>query len=67
MASTVVKEFIDVNANWDVYLGVPERFKASTLLTDVLTFTILYNYIVPISLYVSIGKFNTATYKVQSY
>ncbi|XP_066584351.1 phospholipid-transporting ATPase IF-like isoform X2 [Prorops nasuta] len=52
--STVLKVTIEANQAWDVYLGPSDDPGVPDLLTDILSFTILYNYIVPISLYVSI-------------
>ncbi|XP_063979096.1 phospholipid-transporting ATPase IF isoform X2 [Diachasmimorpha longicaudata] len=54
MASTLLKELIAVNEEWDSYLGESDFVNFSKLLNDVLTFTVLYNYLIPISLYVTI-------------
>ncbi|XP_011298118.1 probable phospholipid-transporting ATPase IF isoform X2 [Fopius arisanus] len=54
MASTLLKEFIEVNEEWRSYLGEFETVNFSKLLNNILTFTVLYNYLVPISLYVTI-------------
>lgn len=40
--------------SWSSYLNDIQSFTFSSLVTDFLSFLILYNYIVPISLYVSI-------------
>ncbi|XP_023288615.1 probable phospholipid-transporting ATPase IF isoform X2 [Orussus abietinus] len=54
IASATLKEVIEKNSFWDVYLGkigVTSFYKA---FVDALSFVILYNYVVPISLYVTI-------------
>lgn len=51
-----MKFVIETNSTWDAYLGEKSSTTPLSLFTDLLNFTILYNYIVPISLYVTIGK-----------
>ncbi|KAL2720927.1 phospholipid-transporting ATPase IF-like isoform X3 [Vespula squamosa] len=52
--STILKYVIESNSTWDVYLGEKSSTTPLSLLIDLLSFTLLYNYIVPISLYVTI-------------
>ncbi|XP_035734472.1 probable phospholipid-transporting ATPase IF isoform X2 [Vespa mandarinia] len=52
--STTFKFIIESNSTWDVYLGEKSSTTPLSLFIDLLSFTILYNYIVPISLYVTI-------------
>ncbi|XP_043667422.1 phospholipid-transporting ATPase IF-like isoform X2 [Vespula pensylvanica] len=52
--STILKFIIESNSTWDDYLGEKRSTTPLSLLIDLLSFTILYNYIVPISLYVTI-------------
>ncbi|XP_043284852.1 phospholipid-transporting ATPase IF [Venturia canescens] len=52
--STVLKEYMNSKASWDSYLGKESSHTSWRALLDALSFTILYNYIVPISLYVSV-------------
>ncbi|XP_046820654.1 phospholipid-transporting ATPase IF-like isoform X3 [Vespa crabro] len=54
--STIFKFIIESNSTWDVYLGEKSSTTPLSLFIDLLSFTILYNYIVPISLYVTIGE-----------
>jgi len=56
LVSTMMKLYIDSYKVWDNYLGPQEKLNFHTLITDLLGFLILFNYIVPISLYVTIGK-----------
>lgn len=51
-----MKVVTEANAKWESYLGTIQSITFGSLATDFLSFTILYNYIVPISLYVTIGK-----------
>lgn len=51
-----MKVITEANAKWESYLGTIQSITFGSLATDFLSFTILYNYIVPISLYVTIGK-----------
>ncbi|KAG7189384.1 hypothetical protein KM043_017031 [Ampulex compressa] len=52
--STIMKLVIEADAKWDVYLGDVKSASFTDLVTDIFSFTILYNYIVPISLYVTV-------------
>ncbi|KAK2580780.1 hypothetical protein KPH14_011515 [Odynerus spinipes] len=52
--STGLKSMIELNSTWDIYLGEKTPTTPLSLITDFLSFTILYNYVVPISLYVTI-------------
>lgn len=56
LESCVMKVVTEANAKWESYLGTIQSITFGSLATDFLSFTILYNYIVPISLYVTIGK-----------
>lgn len=56
VASTMMKLYIESYERWDSYLGPQHEINFSTLVKDILSFTILYNYIVPLSLYVTVGK-----------
>ena len=53
---TFMKAMVGKKAKWSVYLGEQTYDMLSTLVTDLLSFTILFNYVVPISLYVTIGN-----------
>lgn len=53
---------IETNSTWDAYLGEKSSTTPLSIFTDLLNFTILYNYIVPISLYVTIGETFYAQY-----
>lgn len=52
----MMKIVMNETTNWEFYLGYRETITFHSLVTDFLSFTILYNYIIPISLYVTIGK-----------
>ncbi|XP_008544618.1 phospholipid-transporting ATPase IF isoform X1 [Microplitis demolitor] len=52
--STILKQFNDYNQQWDYYLSPNSTTSFSKIVYDFLSFTILYNYIVPISLYVTV-------------
>ncbi|XP_034184560.1 phospholipid-transporting ATPase IF isoform X1 [Osmia lignaria lignaria] len=52
--SCIMKHVIEETANWTLYVGKDGTVTLYSLVTDFLTFTVLYNYIVPISLYVTI-------------
>ncbi|XP_003485770.1 probable phospholipid-transporting ATPase IF isoform X1 [Bombus impatiens] len=54
LESCVMKVITEANAKWESYLGTIQSITFGSLATDFLSFTILYNYIVPISLYVTI-------------
>jgi hypothetical protein len=56
LLSTVLKLYVDSYEVWDNYLGPRDELNFHVLITDLLSFLILFNYIVPISLYVTIGK-----------
>ncbi|XP_043259044.1 phospholipid-transporting ATPase IF-like [Colletes gigas] len=52
--SCMMKIVIGSTANWKSYIGTSDDITFSSLINDFFGFTILYNYIVPISLYVTI-------------
>ncbi|XP_015172643.1 PREDICTED: probable phospholipid-transporting ATPase IF [Polistes dominula] len=52
--STILKFIIESNSTWDFYLGEKSSTTPLSIIVDFFSFTILYNYIVPISLYVTI-------------
>lgn len=54
--SLMMKLYVESYEGWDSYLGQPESVSFSSIFTDILSFLILFNYIVPISLYVTVGK-----------
>ncbi|XP_026825879.1 probable phospholipid-transporting ATPase IF isoform X2 [Ooceraea biroi] len=54
LVCTALKLYIESYKDWDGYLGPSPNITFSTLITDILSFLILFNYIVPISLYVTI-------------
>lgn len=54
--SCMIKIIVDATAHWKWYIGPAEEITVYSLITDFLKFMILYNYLVPISLYVTIGK-----------
>lgn len=56
LVSTTLKLYVESYKNWDIYLGARNDINFSTIVSDVLSFLILFNYIVPISLYVTSGK-----------
>lgn len=58
-ACTVAKNVIENDSQWNDYLGTPpERPVSTKVLDDILGFLIMLNYLVPISLYVTIGNTN---------
>ncbi|XP_076173411.1 phospholipid-transporting ATPase IF isoform X2 [Ptiloglossa arizonensis] len=52
--SCMIKIIVDATAHWKWYIGPAEEITVYSLITDFLKFMILYNYLVPISLYVTI-------------
>lgn len=50
-----MKVIVERRVKWDIYLGDVDKPLASVL-NNVLSFTILFNYVVPISLYVTLGN-----------
>ncbi|XP_014470440.1 PREDICTED: probable phospholipid-transporting ATPase IF [Dinoponera quadriceps] len=54
LMSTLLKLYVETHATWDIYFGSNYKIDFGQLLTDILSFTILFNYIVPISLYVTV-------------
>lgn len=56
LESCLLKVIMDYRATWVSYLGPSNPVTFSSLLNDCLNFMVLYNYIVPISLYVTIGE-----------
>ncbi|XP_024876630.1 probable phospholipid-transporting ATPase IF isoform X1 [Temnothorax curvispinosus] len=51
LVCTMLKLYIETYQEWDRYLGPQPKINFSSLITDILSFLILFNYIVPISLY----------------
>ncbi|XP_011501705.1 PREDICTED: probable phospholipid-transporting ATPase IF [Ceratosolen solmsi marchali] len=51
---TVMQIILARKATWSTYLGQLSIFPIRNVLTDFLSFTLLFNYVVPISLYVTI-------------
>ncbi|XP_018352435.1 PREDICTED: probable phospholipid-transporting ATPase IF [Trachymyrmex septentrionalis] len=51
---TILKLYVDTLQVWERYLGPLPKVNFCTLITDILNFLILFNYIVPISLYVTV-------------
>ncbi|CAB0041003.1 unnamed protein product [Trichogramma brassicae] len=56
LACTAMKAVKEKKEKWDSYLGSSSSFHIGGLANDVLSFAILFNYVVPISLYVTIGN-----------
>ncbi|CAK9806962.1 Phospholipid-transporting ATPase IF [Anthophora plagiata] len=54
VVSSIMKVIMDSTMLWSSYLGPDVPITFSVLLTNFLSFIVLYNYIVPISLYVTI-------------
>ncbi|XP_053972565.1 phospholipid-transporting ATPase IF [Hylaeus volcanicus] len=54
MESCALKVIMGSTAKWNTYIGTDDTVTISTLVNDFFGFTVLYNYIVPISLYVTI-------------
>ncbi|XP_076395905.1 phospholipid-transporting ATPase IF [Megachile rotundata] len=54
MLSCILKIVFEQTAKWEAYLDKDGTITVGSLVTDFLSFTVLYNYIVPISLYVTI-------------
>ncbi|XP_034937307.1 probable phospholipid-transporting ATPase IF isoform X2 [Chelonus insularis] len=52
--STAIKEYNESTQSWSSYLGYDSQMNFFRLIVDVLSFTVLYNYIIPISLYVTV-------------
>nr|XP_031846306.1 probable phospholipid-transporting ATPase IF isoform X1 [Nomia melanderi]XP_031846314.1 probable phospholipid-transporting ATPase IF isoform X1 [Nomia melanderi] len=50
----MVKIILDMTTKWKKYIGDPETLSFPLLVDDFFGFLVLYNYIVPISLYVTI-------------
>lgn len=55
-ASTMLKLYVESYKKWDSYLGPLPAINFSMVITDIMSFLILFNYIVPISLYVTVGE-----------
>lgn len=53
---TMLKLYVESYQGWESYLGKLSEINFSSLVTDILSFLILFNYIVPISLYTTVGK-----------
>lgn len=56
LESCMMKIVMEETTQWSSYLGENNEITFFSVITDFLNFTVLYNYIVPISLYVTIGK-----------
>ncbi|KAL6255347.1 hypothetical protein P5V15_013685 [Pogonomyrmex californicus] len=54
LGSTLLKLYVESYQGWDSYLGPRPNTNFFSLITDIMSFLILFNYIVPISLYVTI-------------
>lgn len=54
LISVVLQQIFKSNAKWNVYLGEPKSENFYRILISVLNFMLLFNYIVPISLYVTV-------------
>lgn len=54
--SITMKLYVESYHEWDSYMGPRPEITFSSVVTDILSFLILFNYIVPISLYVTVGK-----------
>ncbi|XP_076237899.1 phospholipid-transporting ATPase IF [Calliopsis andreniformis] len=54
LESCMLKVIMDLKAPWATYLGPSDKISFPLLVNDFLSFMVLYNYIVPISLYVTI-------------
>ncbi|XP_011693120.1 PREDICTED: probable phospholipid-transporting ATPase IF [Wasmannia auropunctata] len=54
LVCTMLKLYSETFQRWEIYLGPQPRITFNSLVTDILSFLILFNYIVPISLYVSV-------------
>ncbi|KAK0180340.1 hypothetical protein PV327_005992 [Microctonus hyperodae] len=52
--ATLMKVLYEYNESWSNYLGEYTAIGFSKLINDMLSFTILFNYIIPISLYVTV-------------
>ncbi|KAL0110201.1 hypothetical protein PUN28_013685 [Cardiocondyla obscurior] len=51
---TLLKLYVQSNEDWESYLGPQPKINFSSLVSDILSFLLLFNYIVPISLYVTV-------------
>ncbi|XP_018306223.1 probable phospholipid-transporting ATPase IF [Mycetomoellerius zeteki] len=51
---TLLKLYVETLQVWESYLGPLPTTNFLTLITDILSFLVLFNYIVPISLYVTV-------------
>ncbi|KYN08158.1 putative phospholipid-transporting ATPase IF [Cyphomyrmex costatus] len=51
---TILKLYVETQQVWERYLGPLPKINFFTLITDILSFLVLFNYIVPISLYVTV-------------
>jgi hypothetical protein len=49
------------------YLGPRTAIDVSTVVQDLFSFVILYNYIIPISLYVTIGECHLIMFELEVY
>lgn len=56
LISTILKLYVESYEKWDNYLGPSPKINFSTLIADIFSFLILFNYIVPISLHVTVGE-----------
>lgn len=53
---TILEAIISTDIEWKTYLGESAVIGIREILYDFLAFTLLFNYIVPISLYVTLGN-----------
>ncbi|XP_011879867.1 PREDICTED: probable phospholipid-transporting ATPase IF isoform X2 [Vollenhovia emeryi] len=54
LVCTMLKLYEETYQGWESYLGQQPNITFSSLINDILSFLILFNYIVPISLYVTV-------------
>lgn len=57
--------FISLLLGTESYLGPSNAINVSTVVQDLFSFVILYNYIIPISLYVTIGECHLIMFKLE--
>lgn len=54
LISVLLQQIFNYNSKWMIYLGVDKSKKFYQILISILNFMLLFNYIVPISLYVTV-------------
>jgi magnesium-transporting ATPase (P-type) len=57
--------FISLLLGTESYLGPRNTIDVSTVVQDLFSFVILYNYIIPISLYVTIGECHVIIFELE--